>query len=811
MADVQRHALPRRFFPRPHHNVMSERSLPLHLMTFVSFSGRHRRTLWLMLSGIFIAIITTGQWFSPNRLIAGGDNFTPALIDPLKALDHMRYAWDLSSTGAPNSLIELLPMIVLNLVLRMFFSVGDAQHALYTVFFAGQFLAMSFFVLALFPGRYVAAATASMFYCFNAFVIYVPPGYIGAFLLAYLPLMGGVFLRVATQRLSLPKLALFALISGMSGILFVNPPLYALLLLFALIMTAYVLGSNVRKDPKVLGRVALMAVLFVAANGYWMVQSYFVLFGAGHAQVVVGAVQAQSYGFVARRSSILNVFWLNSSWAWPTYYPFATAYNTPLLLLLTYAPALLAFSALLDRSITRRAAVPMTAVALLTLLASTGLHGPDPLANINTFLYAHVPLYWLFREPNSKFPFLTILLFAPLIGYQVERAATALVAFVARKRRRLAQAVKMSVVLIVTVGLVSTGFPLITGQVVGRTFASSVQTGAILPSYWFGLKNYLANVDPHSSVLVLPNDIFYQVQYNWGYYGADVIAPEFLPNPVVPLMAAGGYTVPTVSSVDIGGSLLHVLSNSAHPSMLPFLQAESIRYIVERNDIIPGGPTVLSRATVRAYMQVQPYIHFIRAFGKLDLYQVDDQDYLPPLFTLGLPQKPVMPGAVQVNEDFIRAFSLGNTTKLLPSLQRRGVTRVSYTRLTPVRYEVHVSNAKIGRPLLLGFLTAYNPNWHACMLPRGQSVHPWTCWSGGLQASQHIDLLGQFNGWLLNRAGSYTVVVDLGTQHATDIVALGSLVVVGGLLVAATAAVPLRRRRVSLHQRSPGAAGPPTA
>ncbi len=811
MAEVQRSAIPRRFFPHPHRDMANGRGLSLLLTTFASFSMRHRRTLWLMLAGILIAIITTGQWFSPNRLIVGGDNFTPVLIDPAKALDHMRYAWDLSSGGAPNSLIELLPMILLNFVLRMFFSVGDAQHALYAVLFAGQFLAMSFFVLTLFPGRYVAAAVASMFYCFNAFVVYVPPGYIGAFLLAYLPLMGAVFLRVATRRLTLPRLALFALTSSISGILFVNPPIYAILLLFALLIAGYVVGANVRKDPMVLGRVALLAVLFAAANGYWMVQSYFVLFGAGHAQVVVGAVQAQSYGFVARRSSMLNVFWLNSSWAWPTYYPFAAVYNTPLLLLLAYVPALFAFSTLLDRSIMRRIALPMATVALLTLLVSTGLHGPDPLSNINTFFYAHVPLYWLFREPNSKFPFLTILLFAPLIGYQVERGATVLAAFVAHKRKRIAQTGKALVVLIVAMGLVATGFPLVTGQVVGRTFASSIQTGTVLPWYWFELKDYLTSVDPHSSVLVLPNDAYYQVQYDWGYYGADVIAPEFLPNPVVPFIVAGGYTVPTVSSVDIGGSLLHVLGNAARPSILPFLQAESIRYIVERNDILPGNSSVLSQSTVRAYMQSQPYIHFVRSFGKLDLYQVDAQDYMPSFFTLKLPQKPLIPSATLVDEDFIRAFSLADTTKPLPSLQRRGVTRVSYIRLSSVRYEVHVSNAVAGHPLLLGFLSTYNPNWHACVLPSTQPVRFWTCWSGGLPASQHIALLNQFNGWLLKDAGSYTVVVDLGTQHATDVIALGSLGVVGGLAVAATAAVPLRRRLAMLHRRSLIAAGPPPA
>jgi hypothetical protein len=66
-------------------------------------------------------------------------------------------------------------------------------------------------------------------------------------------------------------------------------------------------------------------------------------------------------------------------------FPYAPVYKTPLLLVTVFLPSLIAFSALLNRSIPRWIVVPAAAGSLVLLLVSTGLHGPDPFYNANQF------------------------------------------------------------------------------------------------------------------------------------------------------------------------------------------------------------------------------------------------------------------------------------------------------------------------------------------------------------------------------------------------------------------------------------------
>jgi len=746
--------------------------------------------LLLVLAALLVALVITRQWFTPGRLLAGGDNFPPYLIDPAKWIHHMRYAWDVTGSGAPSSLIEVLPQIVFDYLLRTVFSPAEAQHAFYVILYGAQFLSMTALVLTLLPGHRVAAITAALFYCFNPFAVLVPPGYLGLFLLVYLPYMAVLFIRIATRPLKLSSLAIFAVSASLSGILFVNPPLYMIFVWYAVFMVLYVIVQHWRS--KVPMRIALLAALFIAANVYWIVQAYFVLFGTGHQQVIAAA--AQDYSFVARRSSILNMFWLNPTWAWDFYFPYASVYKTPLLLATIFLPALLAFSSLLTRSIPRRVVLPATVGALVLLVVSTGLHGPDPFYYTFQFFLHHVPLFWLFREPDAKFPFLILVLYAPLIGCQVEWLS-AQIARIFWQHWIGAAVSKACLVTLATLAFVVAAFPLVTGQVVGRDPSRGAAPGTAVPAYWFGLKDYLARQNPQEQgeVLVLPNDDFYQMHYSWGYYGADAIPGEFIPNRNITINASGGYVAATSKSVDLNGEILQAIRNNAQPTILPYLAAQGIEYIVQRNDIVSNevGRHIISATQVRSYLDSQPYLQFIRSFGQLDLYKVKGRSYLPQVYALALPHT-IAPRTKPVhvpNNYIMTSLGLpsgahathGNISRAAESSQ---VVRLPWMQVNPVRFIVRISPAS--GPLLLTLSTTYNPNWHACIVPDGTPIRPWTCWFHGfLPARDHVDPLGLFNGWLIAHPGHYIVVIDFGTQHIADTAALLSLLAVSGTILAA--------------------------
>jgi hypothetical protein len=82
------------------------------------------------------------------------------------------------------------------------------------------------------------------------------------------------------------------------------------------------------------------------------------------------------------------------------------------------------------------------------------------------------------------------------------------------------------------------------------------------------------------------------------------------------------------------------VKDSAHPTIEPYLAAQGMRYIVQRNDIVTDeiGRHIVSPRQVRSYLQTQSYLHFVRSFGKLDLYEVDQRSFVPILYAVAAPR-----------------------------------------------------------------------------------------------------------------------------------------------------------------------------
>ena len=754
---------------------------------------------WLL--GPLFALAITSQWFPPGRLIAGGDNFPTDNINPANWLGRVRYVWDVASMGGPGSPALLLPPIVANRLLRVVLSPADTQHAYFALIFAGQFLAMLLFSLTIFPQRRIGAYCAALFYCFNPFVVLGLPTWFSMFVLFYLPYMAALFVRVVTRPLTTLRLAIFALSASISGVMFVNPPTYAIFLSFACAVVGYVLIRH-RRDPKVWQRMVSLVVLFSLANAYWAAQVYFGLFGAGHQQVSA-VTNSADIGGVSARSSILNLFWLNPIWAWGGYL-FSRAYDSPLLLATIFMPVALAFSSLLNNSIPRRIVLPAASATLLLLLLSTGQH--DPWANINLFIYHHVPLFWLFREPDGKFPYIVLILYAPLIGYQAEWLSDRAAVFV-RDNRLFAKGFRTVIVALIGLAFIVSAFPLVTGAVVGRGYVSPDKVGIALPSYWFQLADYLSGHNSRGRVLLLPNDDFYQMPYTWGYYGADNVASEFLPNAAVILSGSGGtYTTASSSYDAFAGKMLRLLQANSNLALAPYLAALNIGYIVQRNDIDTTSLTrhIVPPQQVRAYLHAQQGVSYVRSFGRLDLYVVDRQQYVPSVYTIPLPANALSAsGRQQVADRQVtaalalpRGQAMGSAPVHRPQIGRPAFSEQNATRLV-------VQVDPTAGPILLVLSTLYHLGWHACIVPAGTSVSPLTCWTaaaGVVPARDHVQPLGFLNGWVIDHPGRYTVVVDYEPQHAADVAALLSACVVGSLLFAALwSLILLFIRRVRSH------------
>lgn len=735
--------------------------------------------LWLVCP--LVALIATSQWFTPGLLLGGGDNFPGFFPDPGNWLARVPYSWDLTGIGGPTSLVQEAPQIITIYLLRLALDPAGAQHAFYALLLAAQLLSMMLLMLTVLPGHRVAALLGALFYVFNPATVIDPPGFFVMFVAAFLPCIAALFIRAATGPLRLDRILAFTLAAGLSGFLYINPPTLAILLIFSLLLVAYVIAINRTARGRTVGRIALLAGLALLVNAYWLADGYFLL----HSYVQQGlgglAATVDGWGFVSARASILNLFWLNSTWAWDVYFPFSAGYRTPLLLAVVFVPTLLAFSSLLNRTIPRIVALPASVIALMALFLSTGQH--QPWGTINLFLFHHVPLFWLFREPNTKFVYILLIVYAFLVGYQAEWFAIRAARVV--RWRAISFFVQSGIAILFAGTFLLSGFPLVTGASVGRGYgANANKAGFVIPSYWYDLSRYLSRVGPTDGVLLLPNDDYYQMRYTWGYYGLDSVANELLHNRVIPVSGELGYIANSHNGSLTGQILKDVQTGSSSP-IVPYLNALGTRYVLQRNDIdaTEPGRHVLTPQQVRTFLAAQHGLRLVRSFGKLDLYEVDQRYYVPPVYAVAVPRRDLSTTNLKQTMTRILSARLGVPTvsggKAI--LVRPQVLTPSVTHENAVRYAVHIDSAK--GPVLLVLSTSYHPSWHACLVSGDVSPAPWTCWFGEPELTrEHVATLNSLNGWVIDHPGRYTVILDYGFQHVADITILISLVTIGVLL-----------------------------
>jgi hypothetical protein len=238
------------------------------------------------------------------------------------------------------------------------------------------------------------------------------------------------------------------------------------------------------------------------------------------------------------------------------------------------------------------------------------------------------------------------------------------------------------------------------------------------------------------------------------------------------------------------GRILQMLERNGRGPLASYLSVLNVRFIVQRNDVVDDQPGrgIIRAQQVHAFLRAQPGIHFVRAFGQLDLYAVDDRHYLPPVYAVPVPRRAVAgPPAESVVNDTLRSALGLRLDRSRQGMRLRQPTvhvmRLNWVQQNPTRLLVTVGPTAGSMVLVLSGL--YNASWHLCIVPAGAAVPAWTCWfSGFVPAASHIHALGFANGWLIDHRGRYMVIVDYGFQHLADLAALLSAGTVAGAVLA---------------------------
>lgn len=592
------------------------------------------RRPWIVAAiGIAVpAAVVIQSWFKPGTTIGTGD-ITPPDGTAWAARVFEPWVWSGSNLGEPSQLQLSLPWaVVLMGVHALGGDPGLAQRIWYTILFVFAGLS-ALALMAAFGIKPLNAAVGSAIYLLNPFVTSVVityPNYMAAMgLLAGIP---AILMFVGRGSLSASRAAgLIAVLSPVLGYTFLNPPLVGMIIgvaVGAALLTGWLNGSA--SGIRSLTSLLLSVPLTLAISAYWIVPAVIHLLDLHDNQLATLA----SWTWTEGRATLLNAFWLNTSWGWvhPEYFPYADKFDSLPLSILRFVIPAAAFGALALGKGTdsvapggerrMRLVLPLASVALIVVLLSTGTNPPGNV--IFDRLYG-LPLGWLLREPG-RFLMLAALIYGILIAVVLEanvkrRLVDDLIArhmpSISTGRLIALPAIVATVILI--------GFPVYTGAVVPDSRPLLPPAHIRLPSYWPQMASFVDGLPTKGAVLVMPPDDFYQMPYSWGYYGNEGFIPELFRRRV---LIPNEQAYISTSQQLIGAVNLTAQAFLRHD----WHQAESLvrtldaPLVLLRRDLDTQSHarviSVASPADISSALHVAPNFILVRQIGQLELYML---------------------------------------------------------------------------------------------------------------------------------------------------------------------------------------------
>jgi hypothetical protein len=537
-----------------------------------------------------------------------------------------------------------------------------------------------------------ASFLSSVLYTLN----YAPvlnPVYSTAYILV--PVLLGILINGINNGAMVYVIA-FGLISVSLSFTFCNPPLFIVIVSILIAAIFYMILCFRVSGRRTAHFLVTAFSLSILLNLWWILPTLYILFFS-QTEVVAKASLSESY-WTFSRSNVLNIFRSLEDWtfSFQEYYSFdISIYNQPAMILITLLPIMLASLPLILKSSKKQ---PWVFFFGLLLIISIFLQkGPNPpLGEFYSFLFHHFPYFWIFREPKFKLPI--ALSISTLIGLLWDICL-----------RRLKKVMKVSFLLSFSLSLIL-AFPLLTGQIIPPSYPTREPALIKIPDYWYDASRWINQQEGDFRILILPPDSFYQVRYDWGYYGVDNIPQGLIDHEVIlPLDTeikpfSGQYTLLEMQQ-KINSILISSLKAADNQKIHDLLSILNVRFIIYRNDLIS------SKESYKYIIKNVPGIVLVRNFTKLEIYEFNN------------------------------------------SLQRIYIESggyASYKKISTVKYVVQLSISS-NNPARLIFLETHHPDWK---LYQGDINWFESMFKMGIPSSLSH---GFVNSWNITHSGTYTI------------------------------------------------------
>lgn len=716
------------------------------------------------------------NWFQYPYILASGDFRPPFLNEAFTS--RVSSTWDEIDFGMPSiySPRILDPFYFLMTVFQTFgLSLFLSEIVTVSVMYFLSSILMYVFVKQLTGNNITASFMAAIFMTSNVFLVndreITAVGFIDTVLII-LPGLIAFFRGLKTNSYKLIA------ISGMLSILtYATFPNYRTtllsLIMFGLVsiflsirrklpaesdkpgqLISYRISLSTKSLYRYIKGLAVFAAAFLLAS-IWIITIIVMNFGILTATYAAMNTPEFIVG-LTRERAIYDVTRLIVKWAFYSgalgkpYIPYGIAYSTnPLLIILSYLPATIAFASLLF-SKQRKVTIFFGIVAIVSLFLASGLSFNE----YGNQLYSAIvglPLLKAFREA-SNWMFFAVISLSILIGCTV----SALCNRISHKALQFIAAGLMATLFI------SAAYPLVTGDV-ARNWLKPEIKGSTLPSSYFELNNRLSS---EYWAIMLPQRGTYVI-YNFSGvpFSSGNPYPLIFSKPVI----TGSGTEYVQSSNQELINRLHQLLQTNLTQNRKFLGILGIKYLVLDKDLISGNvydANALDLGQNENFVLVKEWNEVVLFNNTYAVQKVYAADNLLDYTTLNDMHD------VAENSDWNvldRSVFLNSTS--LKEITNKTLTtpeNLVWQDKSPTNYE---ASATSKGPFVLVFLESYSSNWKLYV-------------NGGLlPEANHLEVNSFANGWLIDNPGNITIRIEYQTQNLLVISTIASVLLPMGLLM----------------------------
>jgi len=588
----------------------------------------------LVLIAILIFGLTPLIWFKDGLLIAGQDHLEH--LDTSNLFHYYSYSWNAKfNEGSPNlNISQVFPYILFWVILKgVGLSLVNIERLWTVLMFLLPGFSMYYLVKILARNKknfYLSAIIASFLYMFNLYLVLDPIHEVYRLVQVFLPLMLAFFIK----GLEVPNFSLkYAIYISITSIFFTSsyliPPVVSIIPLTLFLYLVFFILTNRSRivDSLKFSFVTLIIVIFI--NLWWMIVYFPNAFQISESMRKVKLFTALDTG------PLLEFFRFLGQWGWKLkgyklpYFPYANYYDRFPLLFLTFFLTVVVFSSILFLKRNKNISYFMF-LALFGLFLVKGTHGP--FGEIYDFFYKNVPGFWTFREPYTKFTLLNIFSFSVLLGYSVDNIFNCIKNSNFIKGKKYLYFFPNIFVILIILTIFTISFPMFTGETIWNEKDGNRRSWHVkIPDYWINIQNWFEKNDSKNKIFMTPKGGLYNSPFDWEYGFSSTYTPAkvLFKNPILFFDSESlTYANVLINSIYENFNTENVLDFHKILSLL------NVKYILQQNDLNWefGSEGTLSPEDMEKILKKQEAFHLKESFGKLDLYEMDDNFFIQKIY-----------------------------------------------------------------------------------------------------------------------------------------------------------------------------------